>query len=171
MRTVFLAALIALFATSAQATNLPKEVWAFRDVTVSFSKNAGNCNITDPDVYANRLREGLGGIGIKENPDVALVAHLAISANGIGPLNTQCTSQVNMSFQTVLRADNIVTDNERQRRIVDRLGVIPITVYQIGMFGVQSMSEPTAGGKSMKAHEAVLQMIDKMIVRFGEARK
>jgi hypothetical protein len=71
----------------------------------------------------------------------------------------------------VLRADNIVTDNERTRRIVDRLGQIPIIVYQIGMFGVQSMQQPAAGGESKDAQKAVIDMIDKMVTRLAKDRE
>ena len=160
-----------LFSSPAFSDNLPKEIWGYRDTVVTFSMNAEKCNLKDDAQFKTRLREKLNSIGIKQTDETNLVAILSISATGVGVLNTQCASNIQLSFASVLRADNIVTDNERTRRIVDRLGQIPIIVYQIGMFGVQSMQQPAAGGESKDAQKAVIDMIDKMVTRLAKDRK
>ncbi len=155
------------FASPVLADNLPKEIWGYRDTVVTFSKSAGQCNLNDAALLKERLRVKLAEIGIKQSDETNLVAIISVSATGVGMLKTQCASNVQLSFESVLRAENIVTDNERTRKIVDRLGQIPIIVYQIGMFGVQSMQQPAAGGDSMDAQKAVIDMIDKLVARLA----
>jgi len=161
---------LSLAATSALAAGLPKEVAGYRDITVAFSEGAKGCNITDETLYSDRLREKLGEIGIKENPESILVAHLAISAKSFGILKAECVSQVSMNFQTTLTAENIVTDNDAVRQAIDRLKAFPVVVYQTGMFGVQTQQEPAGGGESTNASDVVLTMIDGMVEKFESER-
>jgi len=161
---------LSLIGTSAPAAGLPKEVTGYRDITVAFSEGAKNCNIKDEALYSDRLRDKLGEIGIKENSESILVAHLAISAKSFGVLNAECVSQVSMNFQTTLTAENIVTDNEAVRHAIDRLKAFPVVVYQTGMFGVQTQQEPSGGGESTRASETVLTMIDDMVKKFDSER-
>ena len=78
---------------------------------------------------------------------------------------------VELSFQGALSKDNIVTSDERIKAAVDRLGIIPLTFYKDGMFGVQPQSQPAAGGPSTTSQEAALTMIEDLVERLKSKRQ
>ncbi len=58
-------------------------------------------------------------------------------------------------FQSFLNAEEIVTTDPRVRAALDRLGNLPVSIYQDGMFGSVVLSgtsdEPDSAQKKVKA--------------------
>ena len=165
------ALLLALSSTSWAAGNVAKEINAYRSIEVNFSSNAEKCNLKDPKPFADHLRDELFKVGVSENTGSIAYIVLAITADSFGVLNAQCGSQAVLTFQTVLGADSIVTDNPAIRRAIDRLENIPVIFWQSGQFGVQAQTQPAGGGESTKAQEAVMEMITNLVARFNADRK
>ncbi len=94
-----------------------------------------------------------------------------MSGTTFGLLNTQCATHADLRFQTRLRAENIVTDNQAVRQAVDRLGEFRIVLWSRGAFSVTSLSQPTGGGPSIKAYGAVKKNIDLILERFKEQQR
>ncbi len=155
---------------TAHAGNVTKEIVAFNGITVGFSENAAKCNLTDDAVLATYVGGKLDELGIKESPNSVVHVVLSVSGTTLGLLNTQCATHAGLRFETRLRADNIVTDNQTVRRAVDRLGEFPILLWSRGAFGVTSLSQPEGGGPSVKAYDAVKEQIDVILDRFKAQR-
>ena len=159
------------FGAAAQGTGVPKEIVGYRNIEVTFSKSAAECNLTDGKMFEDRLRRKLADLGISQREDMYSMVGLNINARPFGLLDAQCVTRVEVVFQTLLGKDNIVTSDQRVRQLVDRLGVVPITYYKDGAFAVQAQTQPAAGGESTKAQEAALEMIDTIVERLKEKRQ
>jgi len=172
MKRLFLILLGCVLSTGAyaQQSSVPKEILGYKNLSVSFSKSAADCNLKDAAVFAERLKDKLSGIGIEQRNDVYGGVNLGISAQRFGAIGGHCVTLVELSFQSALGSDNIVTSDERVKQIVDRLGVIPLTLYKDGQFAIQPQSQPSAGGESTTSQEAALKMIDNLVTRLKEQR-
>ncbi len=155
---------------TAQQDSVPKEILGYKDLSVSFSKGAGDCNLTDATVFADRLKDKLAGIGIERRDDVYGTVNLGISAQRFGAVTGHCVTLVELTFRGALGKDNIVTSDQRIKRAVERLGVIPLILYKDGEFAVQPQSQPAAGGKSTTSQQAALKMIDNLVERLKAQR-
>ena len=173
MRTLFAGFLACLVSVGAAAQDgtIPKEIAGYRNIEVTFSENAEKCNLTDSKMFEDHLRRELADAGISQREDMYSMVGLAINAQPFGLLDAQCVTRVEVVFQTLLGKDNIVTSDQRIRDVVDRLGVVPITFYKDGAFSVQAQTQPSGGGKSVKAQEAALEMIDSIVARLKEKRQ
>ena len=171
MRLILSTVLILFLSVGARADNVAREIVAYNNISVALSENADDCNLTNKAEFSERLREKLAAVGLALSQDSVVTVHLAISGNAFGLLDAQCASQVSLSFQTVLSAGNIVTDNSAIRMAIDRLGSFRILFYERGMSGVQFQSQPSAGGESTEARDAVFKMIDGLVERFVADRK
>ncbi len=156
---------------TAHAGNVTKEIVAYNGVTVWFSENAAKCNLTEDAVLAGHVVGKLDELGIKEHPNSIVHVVLSVSGTTLGLLNTQCATHAALQFETRLRADNIVTDNQAVRQAVDRLGEFPIELWSRGAFSVTSLSQPTGGGPSIKAYDAVKKNIDLILERFKKQQR
>ena len=170
---IFVSVIMFLAISSAAwaAGDAAKEVNAYNAIKVNFSKNAGKCNLVDPKPFEELLQKELFKIGVPENKGSISTAVLAITGDSFGLLGAQCSSQAVLSFQTVLGADNIVTDNPAIRAAIDRLENIPVIFWQSGRFGVQAQTQPASGGESTTAQEAVLEMVTNLVNKFKEDRE
>ena len=156
--------------TPAVAQSIPAELTGYNAIVVNFSETAGECNLKEEAMFADAVREKLAAIGIEENPESVVTVNLAISAKGFGIRNTSCTTQTVLSFNTLLTAENIVTDNQAVRDSVDRLKQFPVTLYRLGRFGTQAQVQPAQGGESTSSQKGVLEMIDQMVDKLAEER-
>ncbi len=168
-------AVLTLLALAVPATgfaqSVPQEIRDVREITVTFSENAHKCNLTDGKMIAERVRDRLIEIGIpqRQNSDVFVV--LGVSGVKFGMLGGNCATNAQLTFQTILRAENIVTDDPEVRAAIDRLGQFPVVLWERGIFGVQPQTQPSAGGPSVTSRDAVLKAIDDMVATFAEARQ
>jgi hypothetical protein len=171
MRRLILALACCALSTGAWAqtqTSVPNEITGYKTILVSFSEGAKKCNLEDPAAYSARLSDKLGAIGIQQSDESLLVATLGVSGKKFG---VNCVSMVELRFNAALGKENIVTDNQNVRRVVDKLGVFPITLYSNGMFGVQPQAEPSAGGESTESKKAILGMIDDLVESLKKKRQ
>lgn len=155
----------------AQQDSVPKEILGYKDLSVSFSKSAGDCNLKDATVFADRLKDKLAGIGIAQRDDVYNAVNLGVSAQRFGVVGGHCVTLVELSFHAALGKDNIVTSDARVKNAVDRLGVIPLVLYKDGEFAVQPQTQPAAGGESTTSRQAALKMIDDLVSRLKAQRQ
>ena len=155
---------------AAHAGNVTKEIIAYNSITVGFSKGAGKCNLTDDLVLADYVGGKLDELAIKENPNSIIQVVLSVSGTTLGLLNNRCVTHADLRFEARLRADNIVTDSQPLRQAVDRLGEFPIELWSRGAFGVTTLSQPSSGGPSVKAYDAIKEHIDFILERFKEQR-
>ena len=148
------------------AGNVTKELNSYNGLTVSISENAAKCNLTDKAVFSDYLGGKLHELGLKDNPNSMVHVVLGISGTTFGLLGAQCVMHTQVSFNVLLRAENIVTDNQTARAAIDRLGEFPIRIWSHGAFGIKPLSQPAAGGKSLAAYDAVKDQIDIIVARF-----
>ena len=167
---VLLACLVSTGA-AAQQNRVLQELVGYRDLVVSFSGKAGDCNLTDAGMFRDRLTEKLAEIGVVQGDKYYGVASLGISAKKFGAIGGHCVTIVELSFEGKLNKDNIVTSDERVQAAVDRMGTIPLILYKDGMFGVQPQSQPAAGGPSTTSQEAALSMIGDLVERIKAKRQ
>ncbi len=156
--------------TPAFAGNVTKELRGYNGLTVSISETAAKCNLTDSAVFSDYMGGKLDELGLKDNPNSKVHVVLGISGTTFGLLGAQCVTHTQLSFNVLLRADNIVTDNQTARAAIDRLGTIPIRLWSHSAFGIKPLSQPAAGGKSLAAYDAVKNQIDLIVARFKKSQ-
>jgi hypothetical protein len=157
---MFAAFVLVLVPARGDAQTVASEIKAYNNVTVTFSKNADSCNLSDDTIFKQRMREKLAGAGVRQSDTSRVIANLAVSANGFGPLKVNCMFSTKLNFLVKLRADNIVTDDPAARRAIDRLGAVDVIIYSNGFFGTQNQRQPAAGGESTTVRDRVLEIID-----------
>lgn len=172
LRNVFLAGMIIV--TGALSISLPsfaqssvaKEVIWFRSVQTSLSKSAAKCGLNDPNILATHLSQQLQAIGITRNPKSRIVATLSIAAQSFGILSTQCVYNLTFQLQSFLNAQEITTPDPRVRAALSRLGHLPVSIYQDGIFGVVVLSGSPDGSESMriKVKEAISTIVGRLRV-------
>ena len=155
---------------TAFAQSVPREIRHFKNITVGFSENAHRCNLTDAQVFIDHLAQRLSEMGVPQNDSSDIFVVVGISGMRFGVLGGHCATNTQLTFQTILTASNIVTNDPQVRAAVDRLGQFPVVLYESSMFGVQPQSQPSAGGPSVTSRDASLGMIDTMISEFIHAR-
>ena len=169
--TVFGAALLVLLPAHSNAQTVPSEIKVYRAIAVSFSENAGKCNLGDDTMFKDRLRSDLAKAGVQQSDASGLVVNYAVSANAFGPLNINCVFSTTLNFMVRLGADDINTDDPAARAAIDRLGSVDVIIYSNGFFGTQNQSQPPAGGKSTSVRDRVLDNIGLSVDKFVADRK
>ena len=152
------------------AGNVTKELNGYNGLTVSISENAAKCNLTDSAVFSDYLREKLHDLGLKDNPNSIVHVALGIAGTTTGLLGSNCITNTLVSFNVLLRAENIVTDNQTAREAIDRMGEFPVRLWSHSAFGIKPLAQPAAGGKSLAAYDAVKDQIDLILARFKKSR-
>ena len=167
------AALILLtVAGPAFAGSAVKEVRSFNKIKVVFTKNAPNCDFKSTEAFERYLRKSLAKVGVQQNGGSIVEIRLEVGGIPFGMLDAQCAVEANLDFRTSLQASNIVTDNKEVRRALDQLQVFPISLYTVGAFGIDTTLYTFADGRNItKAEKKVLDMIDRLVSRFDEARR
>lgn len=160
------------FAGEAQAKTAAKEIVAYDNIVIVFTKNAADCDFTTKEPFERRLRQGLAAQGIRQDDNSIIRVYLEVGAIAYGALETQCAVDVNLSLRTTLLAENINTSNEMVRRAVDRLGSFPISLYQIGSFVVETTLMTVYDGRNItRAEMRALEMVDRLLQRLKEDRE
>lgn len=165
----FLGCLVAVGA-QAQSKSVPEAITGYRNMSVSFSEGAADCNLKDANVFKTHLSEKLAGIGISETGESYSGVNLRISGRKFGAVTPHCVTSVEFVFQAAIGKDNFVTSDERLKATIDEIGVIPIVFYRDGRMAVQPQSEPSAGGESETSKNAALKMIDEMVASLKAKR-
>ena len=163
---VLIAALLGcLIAASAQAqsTSVAKEISGYRNIAVKLGDTAPDCNLTDASPLQTQLSDKLAAIGISQADNLYANVELRVSAVKFGGVIAHCSTLVELVFSSAFTKDNFVTGDERLRKIIDRLEVIPIILYKSARFGVQPQTQPSSGGKSTATEEAVLTAIEALV--------
>lgn len=170
MRTLLMvfgaAALLVLLPAHGEAQNVPSEITRYRTVTVSFSENAGKCNLGDDAPFMEKITSDLANAGVQQSDASRLVVNYAISANAFGPLNINCVFSTTMNFLVRLGAADINTDDPAARAALDRLASVDVVIYSNGFFGTQNQKQPPAGGKSTSVRDRVLENIKLSVDKF-----
>jgi hypothetical protein len=168
--TIIVMGLMVASPPSIAQTSVPKEIIWYHSVKVGFSKSAAKCNLKDPKMFASHLSKELEGIGIKRNPKSRVVATLSVSAKAFGLMDAQCAYNVIFQFQSLLNASEINVKDPRVNAALDRLGKLPISIYQDGVFGVVVLKGLSADNP-VTAQKQVLEVTTGLVKRFKAARK
>ena len=147
-------------------SSVAKEVIWFRSVQTSLSKSAAKCGLNDPNILAIHLSQQLQAIGMARNPISRIVATLSIAAQSFGLLGAQCVYNLTFQFQSFLKVQEITTPDPRVRAALNRLGHLPVSIYQDGIFGVVVLSGSPDGSESMriKVKEAISTIVGRLKV-------
>jgi hypothetical protein len=164
--TMFGMVALILLPARGEAQTVTSEINAYRDVTVTFSKNVKSCNLTDDAMFKKKLRDDLASVGVLQSDASRLVVNYAVSANSFGLLNINCVFTTKLSVLVRLGADNIVTDDPRARAAIDRLGSVDVIIYSNGVFGTQNQAQPAGGGDSTSVRDRVLDNIGLSVKKF-----
>jgi hypothetical protein len=160
------ALLLVLLPAHGEAQNVPSEINRYRAVSVTFSENAGKCNLADDSMLRAKLTSELANAGVQQSDASRLVVNYAVSANAFGPLNINCVFSTTLNFLVRLGADNINTDDPAARAAIDRLGSVDVILYSNGFFGTENQKQPPAGGKSTSVRDRVLDNIKLSVDKF-----
>jgi hypothetical protein len=76
------ALLLVLLPAHGEAQNVPSEINRYRAVSVTFSENAGKCNLADDSMLRAKLTSELANAGVQQSDASRLVVNYAVSANG-----------------------------------------------------------------------------------------
>lgn len=172
MTKSIIALLCLLFPVTAFAGNAIKEISGYRDIKVVFSQNAHTCDLKDAKKFTEHLSKKLASLGIKKSEKSIVVARLGIGGSSFGLIKGHCAVGTNLSFQTILQSENIVTKNKDVRAAVDRLGAFPVNLYSIGQFAVAPREESVTAGKTLnKVDQKIFQMIDHMADKIAKGKK
>ena len=149
-------------------SSVAKEIIWFHSAQASLSKSAAKCNLTDPNMFSSHLSKRLHAIGLPRNKNSRIVATVGIAATTYGFLSGSCAYNVTLQFQTFLGAEEIVTTDPRVRAALDRLGNLPVSIYQDGVFGGVVLSG--MADKPDSAQKKVKEVIVGLVERFKIAR-
>ncbi len=148
------------------AQTAASEIRAYRDVTVTFSENADECNLSDDKMFKQKMREKLAGAGVRQSNASRVNVNLAVSANGFGLFNTNCVFSTKLDFLVKLGAENIVTEDPAAKLAIDRLGAVDVVIYSNGFFATQQQKQPFDGGSSIAVRDRVLEIIGSSVDKF-----
>ena len=169
--TMFGVVVLVLLPTRGEAQTVSSEIKVYHDIAVTFSENAGKCNLTDDALLKQKVRDELASVGVLQSDASRLVVNYAVSANGFGPLNINCVFSTTLNFMVRLGADNIGTDDPAARAAIDRLGSVDVIIYSNGFFGTQNQRQPAAGGDSTSVRDRVVDNIGLSVEKFAADRK
>ncbi len=166
-----MAGIVLLDAIPANAVSAVQGVETYKNIEVKFTKNARKCDFQSLGPFERYLTNSLRKVGLRKTRSSIVTVSLEIGGIPFGAFDTQCAVEANLHFRTMLRSDNIVTDSLAVRETVNRLQVFPISLYSVGAFGVDTTLYTYADGRNItKAEKKVLDMIDRLVMRFDRAR-
>ena len=158
-----------VWAAGARAAEVPEVINGFQNIKVTFSQRADECAIKDKQMYVKHLYNRLGEMGIKEDANSIVEAHINVAGAPSG-LST-CILHTLLRFDTLLGSKNIATTNPAVRQAVDKLGVFPITLWSGGAMAAKQYRLPASGNKIDRAAKSVLEQIDFILERFKAERR
>lgn len=160
--------MVILLAVPAAADSVPSEIGYIKKIDVTFSENAGKCGIDDAKMYSDHLMQKLDGMGIEENSERFVVAHINVTGVPQGP--STCLIHTLIRFDAALSKDNINTDDELINASMERLGVLPLTLWTGGAMMAREYYLPASEKPIDRAAKGVLEQIDLIMGRFAKER-
>lgn len=170
IRTLAFALIACAVSFGAQAQGVATEIERYGSIKVTFSQNAAKCNLQDPAIFEERLANALGKV-IPQSDESLLTANLGISGTVFGPLSSQCTYHVRLTFAAVLGKDNLTNIPQQAMEAIARLQEIQVGLYEVGVIGTEVMRQPNAGGPAIGPRDAVFKGIDMLVARFEKDHK
>ena len=85
-------------------------------------------------------------------------------------LNSQCAYNVIFQFRSLLNASEIDARDPRVNAALDRLGNLPVSIYEDGIFGVVVLKGKSAEAPDT-AQKKILEATTGLVKRFKAARK
>lgn len=139
VRLFVIAAILTLAAEAAPAEAAEWSSTGHKDITVTFSEDAGKCGIRSKDAFAKQLRDSLGMAGLRVDPSQPLVAHLTVSAKPVESLKGQCVAVVTLALVIPMEMDFIeitdkATDREAVIAVLEKAKRFPIVLYENSEF-------------------------------------
>lgn len=175
-RLMVAAAAVALTALAgpAQASDpVAKELVGYVGAEVLLDRNhAKDCNLENsgPALLA-RLEQALGKIGLTKRSDAVTGVVLQVANRGFGMLSAQCAIFTQLSFSTHIPKEMLTNLSAQQQAALARMGSLPVILWSATSMSVAAQTEPSGGGKSMKAEEAALKMVESMVDLLASQRQ
>ncbi len=165
-----LAVVLAVFvAAPASADPVAKELQYFKAIDVVLLDKTADCGITDAKLFQDHLRGKLGQLGIKENASRFARVKVDVAAQTI-PNSALCAIHTLVRFNGALSKDNVNTDDPLINAAMQRLEVLPITVWTGSSIVVRQYKLPASGKITERASQSVLEQLDAITGRLAEAR-
>ncbi len=165
-----LAVVLAVFvAAPASADPVAKELQYFKAIDVVLLDKTADCGITDAKLFQDHLRGKLGQLGIKENASRFARVKVDVAAQTI-PNSALCAIHTLVRFNGALSKDNVNTDDPLINAAMQRLQVLPITVWTGSSIVVRQYKLPASGKITERASQSVLEQLDAITGRLAEAR-
>ncbi len=165
-----IAIVVAVFvAAPAVADPVAKELQYFKAIDVVLLDKTADCGITDAKLFQDHLRGKLGQLGIKENASRFGRVKVDVAAQTI-PNTALCAIHTLVRFNGALGKDNVATEDPLINAAMDRLEVLPITVWTGSSLVVRQYMLPASGKLTERAAESVLEQLDAITGRLAEAR-
>ncbi len=165
-----LAVVLAVFvAAPASADPIARDLQYFKAIDVVLLDSAKDCGITDEKLLQDHLRGKLGQLGIKENPDRYARVRIDVAAQTI-PNSSLCAIHTLVRVNGALSKDNVATKDPLINAAMERLKVLPITVWTGSSLVVRQYKLPASGKITDRATKSVLEQLDAITGRLAEAR-
>ena len=165
-----LAVVLAVFvAAPASADPVARELQYYKAIDVVLMDSAKDCGITDDKVVQDHLRVKLGQLGIKENAERFARVKIDVAAQTI-PNSSLCAIHTLVRINGALGKKNIVTKDPLINAAMERLEVLPITVWTGSSLVVRQYKLPASGKITDRATKSVLEQLDAITDRLAEAR-
>ena len=158
-----------LMTAPASADPVAKELRYFKAIDVVLLDKTADCGITDAKLFQDHLRGKLGQIGIKENANRLGRVKIDVAAQTI-PNTALCAIHTLVRFNGALGKDNIATEDPVINAAMQRLEVLPITVWTGSSLVVRQYMMPASGKITDRASQSVLEQLDAIAGRLAEAR-
>lgn len=162
-----------LFAAPASASNVAKELIGYRSVSVNLNEaTAKDCFIdTNAPDFTARLTERLAAAGLPMTDDSNVTVALHVRNKSFGLLGAECALHTNLSLQVFVPKENLTNLTAGQQAAIERLGGLPVILWTSSSMAVTTNAQPSGGGRSVKARDTVLQMIDNMVALLLKQRQ
>ena len=165
-----LAVVLAVFvAGPAWADPVAKEIQFFKAIDVALLDKTQDCGITDAKLYQDHLRGKLGQLGIKENADRYGRVKVDVAAQTI-PNSALCAIHTLVRFNGALSKDNVSTEDPLVNAAMQRLEILPVTIWTGSSLVVRQYKLPASGKLTDRASQSVLEQLDAITGRLAEAR-
>lgn len=165
-RGLFLLCLIA-FASTASAAGDVGMVRAYNGITVTLSPQSESCSVRDEGAFRSRLENSFGEIGLPQDTNQPVHAHLVVTAQSLGSLDGKCLIAVSLAFNIPLKAESITVSEAVSHRkaviaILEDIEEVPVLLFADGEFGAEF---------PMNAQSQAFYLVDQLVERFAGRRR
>ncbi len=154
------------------ADSVAKELRGYRSLEVKLDDDAADCKLDtrDKDIRAHAV-SAMEKLDLIETSDAQVDASLVVGNIAFGALNVECALHVELSFHTNIPAQNITGVNAETRAILDRLGSLPVKVWDRSAFGVAAQTGLNKEEAFEQAYIRVNEMTDLLVDLIAEQRQ